>query len=662
MKRASIILFLAAASPLLAQRDSTRRSATDSLVSRRVSHVTVTTVRSLARTTRGSQPLSILDGRTIEATGARDPSDVVASVPGVFVRQYGGAGGMRTVALRGTGAEGTVVTVDGVRYGGTASGVFDFSRLPIASVEQVEVVRGGTTALAGPNATGGVVNIVTAGRIDSTLRLRLGATLGSFGEQTFDVQGEIPLGESQFDIDATRSDLRGDYPFLFNEFGAERTVQRENADLRLTSAHLGWRWRPEQGRSISGTIFVNDGERGVPGAVVQGNIEQLRARLAERDLFVVGRIAFDPDPLGWEVALSARAGRTHYTDPDARSLGPNGADEEFEARDLAAVGRLRVLASSTLMLDGTLELRDELLEGESLDPEAGDRVERVNAGVAALLHWSDEESTGGWERSVDAALRVDMFNTLPPGLAPSLGGVLQLGELPVRFRTHLFSGYRAPSFAEQYYLNVGNTRLRPERSLGVDGGITVELAESIGMECTGFFTSTRDRIVAVPRSPVSWSAVNIGEVESAGLELAGTGRFLEDRLAARVAYTRSDARDRTEGPTSGTLLPYAPQEVFSGALDAAVLEWELGRWSIAASGLYTGFRYAQPGEDIATLLPSTFTLDLSSRVRARVGPFVLSARGECTNVTDTRYQIVRNYPMPGRSWRLSIGLAWSMEQ
>jgi len=634
----------------------------DTLVSRRVSSVTVSAPRSLSRMTRGSQPLSIIDRRTIDATGARDPSDVVASVPGAYVRQYGGAGGMRTVALRGVGAEGTVVMVDGVRFGGTAAGVLDFSTLPVAMVEQVEVVRGGATALAGPNATGGVVNLVTDRRPDSVVRLRARATGGSFGERTVEIGGEIPLGEHHFDVDAVRSDLLGDYPFLFNEFGAERTVRRENADLHLTSLHGGWRWNVEPGVRVSGTLLASDADRGVPGAVVQGNIEQLHARLRERDLFATARVTVDPDPLGWELALSARGTGTHYRDPNARSAGATGIDEEFNRLDVAAIARVRMLFSAHLVADGTLELRNERLTGELLDPEAGDRVERMNLGLAGLLRWIDADSAGGWERSVDLATRLDLFTTLPSGVAPSLGGVLQLGQLPVRLRARAGAGYRAPSFAEQYYLNVGNTRLRPERSVSVDGGVTVEISEKVGVECTGFLGDTRDRIVAVPRSPVSWSATNIGRVQSAGVEIAGTGQMLDDRLALRLAYTRSDTRDRTPGPTFGLLLPYAPQELLSGTFDAVVGRWERGAWSVAGGGIYTGFRYAQPGEDRATLIPSALTLDLSTRLRQQFGAVAVTARAECTNLADTAYQIVRNYPMPGRSWRLSVGVAWSTEQ
>ena len=71
--------------------------------------------------------------------------------------------GASAVNLRGLGDGATLVLVDGKRIGssGLAGGVTDISGIPTASIERVEVMLDGASAIYGSDAVGGVVNIIT---------------------------------------------------------------------------------------------------------------------------------------------------------------------------------------------------------------------------------------------------------------------------------------------------------------------------------------------------------------------------------------------------------------------------------------------------------------------------------------------------------------------
>ena len=85
--------------------------------------------------------------------------------------QYGGQhfngatnlSGASAVNLRGLGDGATLVLVDGKRIGssGLAGGVTDISGIPTASIERVEIMLDGASAIYGSDAVGGVVNIIT---------------------------------------------------------------------------------------------------------------------------------------------------------------------------------------------------------------------------------------------------------------------------------------------------------------------------------------------------------------------------------------------------------------------------------------------------------------------------------------------------------------------
>ena len=61
--------------------------------------------------------------------------------------------------------------MDGVRLNDSRQGMADLSQIPVESIERIEVLRGGTSALYGADALGGVVNIITKSRAEKTFTL-----------------------------------------------------------------------------------------------------------------------------------------------------------------------------------------------------------------------------------------------------------------------------------------------------------------------------------------------------------------------------------------------------------------------------------------------------------------------------------------------------------
>lgn len=70
--------------------------------------------------------------------------------------------GASTVNLRGIGERGTLILVDGKRIGqsGILGGFSDISSIPMAMVERVDILLDGASVIYGPDAIGGVVNII----------------------------------------------------------------------------------------------------------------------------------------------------------------------------------------------------------------------------------------------------------------------------------------------------------------------------------------------------------------------------------------------------------------------------------------------------------------------------------------------------------------------
>ena len=66
-------------------------------------------VKADARKMRTTTPYQKIDAAQIKAAGMTDISDAVRRLPGANLRDYGGAGGLKTVSVRGMGAQHTTV-------------------------------------------------------------------------------------------------------------------------------------------------------------------------------------------------------------------------------------------------------------------------------------------------------------------------------------------------------------------------------------------------------------------------------------------------------------------------------------------------------------------------------------------------------------------------
>ncbi len=644
-----VALFSAAGSVSAQPIERSETTVGSDTITQRERNVVVVTAQSMVdRIARRTQPLAVISRAEVVAAGGSDLSDALALVPGVFIRGYGGLGGLRTLSLRGTSAQQTVVLIDGVRYQGSASGSLDLSNIPLESFERAEVVRGGGTTIYGANALGGVVNIITRPPTDVPLRADLSLALGSYGE----ARGALDLSGSSateaWNIGGSVVGSQGDYPFLFNEFGETSVVRRDNGDFTNIAAHAGWRRRDSSRSDYGVTAQGFLSERGTPGAVVQGSREQSHARLNEREIFTVARLGFEQDDWHLGFSTSIKLNRLRYRDPDARVNGPNGIDNSYNRRELAVAGRARTIIGDGGIVDIILDLSDEYLDGNNLDPSVGNSVTRRGGGVALAGSWNFEDGLFGCETLIEGGLRGDLYTGIDPAISPSLGFLWSAGDLPIRLRARGALGYRAPSFTEQYYLNYGNRDLRPEHSVSVDVGATAELDEAFVLEATAFRIDTRDQIVTVPRSPVSWSATNAARVRTDGIELAGSGTLLDGLLRLRGSYTLSESLDFGESP-AGERLPYAPQELFNGT--ATVMFGDIGA---TATWSYVSHRYALKNEEPSSILPHYAIAGCGLSWRIVFGSAALKIRTECLNIFNIDYQVIRNYPMPGRTLRVAI--------
>ena len=144
--------------------------------------VMVTTATKTEKNIEGvSASVIVITEEEIQKTGASTLDKILEKVPSINA-QYGrfphpSASSKASISLRGMGANGTLILVDGKRLSGETESPYEMTRITASMIERIEIVKGSMSTLYGSDAIGGVINIITK-KVDknvSTLDLKYGS-------------------------------------------------------------------------------------------------------------------------------------------------------------------------------------------------------------------------------------------------------------------------------------------------------------------------------------------------------------------------------------------------------------------------------------------------------------------------------------------------------
>lgn len=632
------------------------------------------------REVRSSSPLQILSKDALKNLHALQVSDAVKHFAGVTVKDYGGIGGLKTVSIRSLGAQHTAIGYDGIALTDCQTGQIDIGRFSLDNVDQLSLSNGQSDNIFQPArffASAGILNIQTlTPRFEEGKRTNVSASFktGSWGlvnpslllEQQLNRKWTVTANGEWMSSD-------GQYPYTLHYGNAEGDLtsreKRKNTDIQTLRAEAGLYGNFSDKEQWRLKAYYFQSSRGLPNATTF-YYDFSTQHLWDKNTFIQSQYKKEFSKQ-WVFQTSAKWNWNYqrYLDPDSKNSSGKTENSYYQQEyylSASVLYRLLSNLSFSLSTDGSINTMNADLKNfvhptrySWLTAFAGKYMNdwlTLSASALATVINEDVEKGGS----------AGNHRKLTPYVSASFKP-LQNEELRIRlFYKDIF---RLPSFNDLYYEEVGNSKLKPENARQYNVGVTYSknvcsFLPYLSATIDGYYNKITDKIIAYPTKNLAvWSMRNLGSVEIKGVDATASITLqpwenIRINLSGNYTYQRAldvtnPDLDSEEGRTYKHQIAYTPR--VSGSGQAGI---ETPWVNLSYSFLFSGKRYQQ-GENIAeNRLDSYSDHSISASRSFKIMQTNTSVSVEVLNIADKNYEIIRNFPMPGRSVRATISIRY----
>ena len=482
---------------------------------------------------RASVPVQRIDRDRMLRLGLHTIPDALRHMAGITLRDYGGAGGMKTVSVRGIGARHTAVVYDGIALSDCQTGEIDLSRYSLDQLSTVALVIGDNDDIFQParnQAAAATLYLETDNRpTPQPLPWREGSnysqevqeemhttplphreglgggsslTLGSFGlvNPSFRLTsppygggdrggaspygggdrggaspsgGRARLGASLF-ADFFHAD--NDYPFTLHNVSLTTRERRTNSRMNSGRVELNFNWQPNIHNTLSAKAYYYNNHRRLPG-IVHYYTNENHERLVDQNAF--GQLSLRSQLSGQWALLAHAKYNWSATDYQNRTPGSGLADACYWQREAYASASVLYTPLRWLSLDYAADLQYNSLNSTLTTFASHPHRTLFLQCLAAKAQWS---------RLTLVARALHHYSVHPSlqggdggRLSPSFSLSYQL--LPrEQFFLRLMAKriFRLPTFNELYFYHIGTADLKPEYATQFNRGLTWHTPLPIG--------------------------------------------------------------------------------------------------------------------------------------------------------------------------------------
>ncbi|MEG1538423.1 MAG: TonB-dependent receptor [Muribaculaceae bacterium] len=618
-------------------------------------------------------PAQKLDDKVLESLNSQSVADAIRYFSGVQIKDYGGIGGIKTVNIRSMGTNNMGVFYDGIQLGNAQNGQVDLGRYSLDNVEEISLYNGQKSDIfqsAKDFGSSGTIYIKTKRphfATSETYHVTGQLRTGSFGLANPSFVWEQKITDYlHLSASAEYTYANGRYKFRYKrlkpngDIAYDTTATRENSDIKAFRGEVGLFGYTHNGRWNLKGYFYNS-SRGLPGAVVN-NVFKHGERQWDRNIFVQGSYHTIISPR-YQIQVNAKYANdyTHFLRDDKRELY---VDNRYWQQEVYLSMANLIKMTSWWDISVSADVQWNKLNADMNNFAYPRRWNEMIALASSFSYKGLKAQMSVLGQFIQDDSKATAINDMSESKS-EFSPAAFISWQPYKYRQFTLNAFfkrafRMPTFNDMYYTEVGSTLLEPERtsqySIGANWNKTMSHSffDFLSIQANTYYNLVENKIVAYPTGQqFRWTMLNLGKVKIYGVEVAAQVAAHIERVKfnLRLNYTYQSARDFTD--KSDTYykhqIPYIPYH--SGSVIGNIT---YRGWDLNCSFIYTGERYnAQENIPINYEQP-WYTTDMSVGKDFKINKVACRIVGELNNVFNQYYDVVINFPMPGRNFKFIL--------
>jgi len=631
-------------------------------------------------------PAQKLTGDELKALNSFSVADAIRYFSGIQVKDYGGIGGLKTVNIRSLGTHHVGVFYDGIQLGNAQNGQVDLGKFSLDNMEEISLYNGQKSDIFQSakdfGSSGSVYLRSRTPRFTKGKNFNLKATVKT---GSFDLINPSILYEQKINNNISASfnteliNSSGKYKFRYkrvypgtNEVMYDTTATRKNGDIfsfRIEGGLYGnipdgfWKVK----------LYYYDSNKGLPGAIVNNRWLNSQ-RQWDRSFFSQGSFQKSiSERYDIQANIKYAYDYMHYLNPDTTLML---IDNTFRQKEIYAslVNKYSITKNWDISL--STDIQYNTLNSDMAGFVFPKRISTLVAAATAvelgkvkmqgsiLATFIDEKINSGNTAMDDSVRAAPNKKEFTPAFFISYK---PFRDKNLNIRAFYKRIFRMPTFNDLYYTDIGNVALKPEFTHQYNVGFQYNKSYNKGfvkqwqLQTDVYYNEVTDKIVAVPKGSgqYRWMMINLGYVEIRGLEASSSGVFrlpYDILLNLKLAYTYQKAQDFTKRKseelqklTYGGQIPYIPWH--SGSVIASMT---YKSWQLNYSFIYVGERYHSSANIKEDYEQPWYTHDMAIIKNFKLQNTKVPIGAEINNIFSQDYEVVLNYPMPKRNYKISL--------
>ncbi len=559
--------------------------------------------------------IEVIDEEEIEESNANNLADLLNLAGGIHIKNNGTIGDMKDVNIRGLKEDKILILIDGQPYSDPYNNLISLETIPVEYIKRIEVLKSPSSAIYGPNAMGGVINIITKDGKDIE-KATFNFGIGSYDKQKFNIVHSFN-GEN--------SSMLFVYDFL------DSNGHRDNSSINRNDIFVKSKYYINDITDFAISLKLNETELEYPGIDA-----------SELDYTPSYSPAGEKEEKDMNVKFSVnqnfpkkdRKIDVYFNEKEIVNI-PGGFRTIYDINKIGTNISEQYYFDNHSLIYGLEFVQDKVTAGPSIGA-----FEEGNLNKAIFI---EDQYTLNNKNKFNLGFRFDDHEQYGSEFSPNFGYIYKIND-SLNFNLNYNESFAAPQFRDLYYQSsygdYSNPNLKPETSINYSLGFKY-LHENCFRE-VAFFKRDIEEYITYP----GFLPTNTDKVEIKGFELI-TNRKINNNFEVNFNYTYLDTLNKDTNEELGDIPNHEASLKFKYNLEDSYISFNNKYYGSRIDG---GSRKSVDLTE-GKILPAHFVSDLKLSTLFKDNTEISVG---INNLFNKDYSIVDGYRMPGRNFMVNV--------